>query len=124
MDLLHRGLKAVHQLSTGDFTRRQLAHGPFRTAGDRIYDERGYNQTGRFNNATMLVRYVCTGDGMFSGGLQGGLNKDSWEHFYVYDPVCKFPYVNKGWYRHWSGVVPPGGENVTNPERYYGDDCR
>ncbi|GMI59285.1 hypothetical protein ScalyP_jg6614 [Parmales sp. scaly parma] len=71
----------------------------------------------------MLVRYVCTGDGMFSGGLQGGLNKDSWEHFYVYDPVCKFPYVNKGWYRHWSGVVPPGGENVTNPERYYGDDC-
>ena len=34
---------------------------------------------------------------MFSGGLDGGANVDSWEHFYTYDPVCRWPYVNKGW---------------------------
>ena len=41
------------------------------------------NQTGRFDNVSMLVDYVCDARKNFK--------------FTTYDPVCEFPWVNKNW---------------------------
>tara|TARA_B110000305_G_scaffold11180_1_gene10657 strand:+ start:63 stop:650 length:588 start_codon:yes stop_codon:yes gene_type:complete len=76
--------------------RRQLVHGKYSTGMDNEHLVGGFNQTGRFNSSVELIHYVCSNNGAFYGGL---LAKASWEHYYTYDPVCRFPYVNKGWYK-------------------------
>jgi len=64
-----------------------------------LYDNDGmgwdYNQTGRFDNATELVSYVCDASKFF--------------RFTTYEPVCEFPWINSGWGNHnqsgWDDVL-------------------